>query len=357
MHSNRFQAALELEIQSLLILYASAPAAVTSLLQKYETQKLSFMQLESISIFCLHVGLPVELLDFLCKQLKNESVIPWAHFAEALALSQERIEPEVMSAILLGAREQKLSGHLSRSHVLDNLDSQIAVERDMRRRGQQEQIQQLKRELLIQIDMYRSQELETEEGQVLRRLMGMFPLDEQIQNHFVEHRSRKALRLLDSKIALPIERNWQEAEARLDAVDEKDLGVINTCMVKLWEDSGRDPEMGVDFAVANMMWENPDGALPFLPENSDHVSAAWLRAEAQLRTRRFIELLAELVNNEMRWTNDPEATFAISYLRAQALWGLAKKIEAIEILEGIVNVRPTYRSAAALLVVWRGRNG
>lgn len=355
MQINRREAPLELEIQSLLILHGSAPNAGAALLKKYETQKLPLGHLELISTFCLHAGLPASLLVFLGKQVELGSEIPWGYFAEALALGSEEMSETVARAILEGAREQRLTWHLSRSHAFDTFEPGIIKEREMRRRAQSEKILVVKRDLMIQADMFRSQELETEEGRILEKLLGMFPRDIQIQELYAEHRARKALRLLEAKINRPKEKEWDEVEPGLDKEAAEQLRNIAASMQAVWDENGQDSQMGVDFAVAHWMWENPEASLLFLPPDPALPSAIWLRAEVLLRTRRFIELLSELAEIEKRLSYEPEATFAVSYLRAQALWGAGRRFDAIEILEGMLTVKPNYRSASALLAVWKRR--
>jgi hypothetical protein len=78
-----------------------------------------------------------------------------------------------------------------------------------------------------------------------------------------------------------------------------------------------------------------------------------MRAEVLLRTRRFATLLGELIEIEKLWSQSPEAIYAVAYLRAQCMFGLGRKFEAIDMLEGILNVEPQYRAAVALLAMWK----
>jgi hypothetical protein len=55
---------------------------------------------------------------------------------------------------------------------------------------------------------------------------------------------------------------------------------------------------------------------------------------------------------EIKYISDPETTFAVSYLRAQALQGLGQHGSALEIMQSIVRVRPNYRSAHSLILEW-----
>lgn len=353
MQLNPRETPLELEIQSLLILHGSAATAASTLIKKYESQSLTLHQIELISIFCLHAGLPAMLLELITKQIAIGSEIPWGHVAEALALSLDKLPTSLSDAVLEGAREQGMTWHLARSRAFDEADATLPKERGKRRRALQEEIQQIKRDLLLQVDMFRSQELEAEEGRTLEKLMHMFPRDPQIREQYMEYRARKALMLLEAKSSQPREPNFQDLEPAADPETAKGLGIIADAMMGIWGASDNESQLGYDFAVAHWMWENPEGSLRFLPYDTYLEPAVWMRAESLLRTRRFIELLAELVEIEKAWAANPDTTFGVAYLRAQALWGLGRKFEAIEILEGIATVNPGFRSSEALLAVWK----
>ncbi|MFN7730113.1 MAG: hypothetical protein ACK5P7_13220 [Bdellovibrio sp.] len=349
---------LELEIQSLLILHGNADGAARALSEKYRSSPLTLAQSELISTFFLHAGLSASLLDFLCGQIELGSPIPWGHFVEALAMADDRLDQEILTAMLQGAEEQSLGWHLARSHVMDSFGDSMTKERELRRRALNEKALHLKRELLLQIDTLRSQEMDEQEGRLLEKVLKMFPRDPQIQDQFTEHRSRKALRLLESKMSKPDERNFEDYEAELDPESLQILQAIQGSMKTYCEESGRqgavDPELKTDFGVAHMMWENPNGTLSFVtPPESE--SAIWLRLQALLRTRRYVELLADLVELEKTTSANPDATIAITYLRSQALWGLGRRFEAIDLMEGLVNIKPNYMAGVTLLAVWRGR--
>ena len=358
MQQNRSrEASLELEIQSLLVLHGSAEQAAEALLKKYESQKIPVAQQEIIASFCLSVGLAKSLIQFFCTQIQNENEIAWGHLAEAVGLTIDPIDAETANVIMAGALAQKASWHLSKSYRLDQFDEALLRERDSHKRAVQEKILYAKQELLLQADTLRSQDLEVEEGKILEKLLRMFPKDHEIKEQSEEHRSRKALKLLDSRTSNPREKNVEELQPENSSEEIAELKVIKESMLEAWQKAHQDPQMGLDFAVAHWMWENFEASHSFIPAASDLNGARWMRAESLLKDRRFAELLSELIEIEKVLADDPEGTFGVSYFRAQALWGMERRFEAIEILEGIVVIRPSYRAAAALLATWKRRKG
>ena len=87
------------------------------------------------------------------------------------------------------------------------------------------------------------------------------------------------------------------------------------------------------------------------PESS---AKDWFYLELLLRCGRYLECLDEVNQIELKYSADPESTFAATYIRAQALWGLGQTGSAIELLRSIVDIRPSYRSAHSLLNEWAG---
>jgi len=196
--------------------------------------------------------------------------------------------------------------------------------------------------------------METEEGRLLDKVLKMFPRDSQIQEQFAEYQTRRALRLLDTKTSQPPEKNLEDLEDEWDAESLRTLKTIEMSMQAVWRENLNDPTMVLDFGVAHMMWDNPEGALAFVG-NTESESAIWLRLEALMRARRYIEVLGVLLDIETRFAHNPDATLAATYLRARCQWGLKRRFEAVDLLEGLVNIKPNYRDASSLLAVWKRR--
>ena len=62
-----------------------------------------------------------------------------------------------------------------------------------------------------------------------------------------------------------------------------------------------------------------------------------------------IELANQLLDSI---DEDPEKLFFINYIKAQALYYLGEKKEAIQYLNDIIVIRPDYKSAQSLMEKW-----
>jgi hypothetical protein len=111
-------------------------------------------------------------------------------------------------------------------------------------------------------------------------------------------------------------------------------------------------EIALDLALAFWFLEDHNRALEILAWAPAGRAHDWLNAELLFASRRFVEALELLNTVEVKYVEDPESTFAVSYLRAQCLKELGQHASALEIMQSIVHIRPHYRSAHALILQW-----
>lgn len=345
-------AAVELLINSYLHHFGQSDLAADALLKKYNDQKITLPEYEVIANFLLRCGYYASLVEFSVRILEDHlGPISWPHFAEAVNASAVNISNTFKQAIIDGASENGALNHLSRSEALDAFDPSLAQQRLWRRQVANDLYQQKKMELTERLEMFRSQHLKEEEGKTLDELKTLFPFDQDVIQALKAYKERVALDLV-------AQRSQGKFKSALPAFDfddhtpdeKKILDLIEKQMLRLAQ---KHPELAGDFAIGLYLMSHTEGALRVLEFAEETTSNEWLKAEFLLKARRHIELINYLSHLERKYANDPEMTFAALYLRAQALWGLNQKFTAIELIEGLLTVRPQYRSALALLEEWK----
>jgi len=346
----RSAASIEMEIQAFLTHYQTADLAADELIKKYENEKLSLSEFEAIAIFLLHCGFAASLTDFIIRKLDDGSKIPWGHFAEALFLSSEQVNEEIKRAVIEGADENKGMPQLSRSQTLDDFDEELAHQRELRRKKFIERAQKKRKEFEDQIEILKSQGLKGEEDKVIQQLEKLFPGDMDVHHMRLSLRERLAQEYIAKRPRKPRKEIFFPLFEKKDPEEEKILQEIENAMHEALR-SGQ--SLASDFAQAHMIWDNHEAALRLLENAPETPERDWLKAEILLRGRRFAELLNELLVLENKYSDDAETVFAVYYLRAQALWGLEQRQLAIEILEGMIEARPSYRAATSLLREWK----
>lgn len=341
---------VEMEIHAFLGQFLSAEKAAEALLKKYEKLKLSSGEFEAIASFLSNAGLYSKLAEFALKKMFDESLVPWGHFAEALFQSSNSVDAKVKKALIEGASESRRIAQLCRTHVLDDFDPRIPELRKQRKDKFLEKALKKKTDLLVQLEVFKSQSLRAEEDQVIRQLQKMFPEDSEI------HKLRISLRERLAQDYITKRPQKSRREIFFPLYEEKtaeEQNILEQIEISMKEAAKSAKYLANDFAIAHMVWENFDAALRLVEIAPNSPVKDWLKAEILLRSRRFAELLDQLIELEEKYSEEPETVFAVYYLRAQALWGLDQKKTAIEILEGMVETRPSYRAAGSLLKEWK----
>lgn len=352
MEKIRSNSSIELEIQALLLHHQSADLAADALIKKYENEKLNLSEFEAISNFLLACHFYSSLLNLIARKLTDGSQIPWGHFAHCLQLSQAGVETETKKALITGAKEQNALAQLSRSTYLDDIDPSLIEQRSARRQSFQDRYTQKRQDMLQEIDLLRSQGLHQEEEKALTKMAYLFPDDSQINEMRASLRERLALDIIAKKPAKPKNKLFISYHQPMDPESRQILDSVFTSMQTSLAES--DSEfLCEDFAIALLTWEDEEAAFKILEQAPPTFSGDWLKAEILLSNRRFVELLHHLTWLEATYGTDPECLFSVSYLRAQALWGLNQKNKAIEILQGMIVSRPQYRAAHSLLNQWK----
>jgi hypothetical protein len=110
--------------------------------------------------------------------------------------------------------------------------------------------------------------------------------------------------------------------------------------------------MAYDFAVGLYVMELYHHAVEMIRLAPTGLAQDWFHLESLFKARRYLECLENINVAELTYSDDPETSFAATYLRARVLHGLGQTHPAKELLRSIVSIRPVYRSAASLLTDW-----
>lgn len=347
----RSASTIEIEIQALLSHFGQSDLAADALLKKYSNEKLNLAAFEALATFLLHCGFYATLTDFVVQKLSSsQQVIPWGHFAEALFLSSAAVDADIKTAVVEGAEEQLLLSHLSRTHNLDHFEEELVRQRQLRRQSFIEKQDLVKKDLLNQLEVMRSQGLFQDEERVLEKLSKLFPDDPEIIQNAKTLKEKLALDFITKKPPQPRHKPLIFFHEPKDPKSVEILTNIEKAMDTVLKNN---PQLASDFAVAQLQWDNEDAAFRLTQKSDSTRELDWLKAEILLQARLFVQLLDHLTWLETAYADDPETVFSIQYLRAQALWGLNQKDTAIEILEGLIQTRPEYRAAHSLLDEWK----
>lgn len=342
---------MEWEIQKALLEHGQSDLAADALLKKFAPQKLKLPRFQALATFLLHAGFYATLFDFILHKLNDGSDIPWAHFTEAIFLSVDTVPDEIQRALLDGAAEKNGLGELSQTRMLDDFDPEILTYRAHRKSAFWERYQEKKGEYLRELELFQSQGLEEQAESLINQLLKAFPMDSEILAADTDMRRRQAAKIVAEE--LRPRNKKQQPLYHYEILDDETEALMKTIELQMQQLIAVDSGWAQDFALAHLFWDNFEGALRLLEAAPQDWQVIWLRAEIMIRGRYFGELLEYLNQLEPQIEAEPESTFAIYYLRAQALWGLNERTLALTIMKSLVDVRPQYRSAHTLLDGWK----
>ncbi|MEQ1875634.1 MAG: hypothetical protein ABL958_03245 [Bdellovibrionia bacterium] len=312
----------ELEIHRLLIETDNPIQVADEILKKWDRGELSWKDQEVASEFLLNAGFTSALFEQVNKQVKARQKIPWACFFEALAVAKARLTKEEVDQILVGAGEEEALALMCRSRALDSSDPRFAKIRANAR---------------------------IERRQIGRKIPPAPP--PMSQATMISDRTRPMVENPVKPVRKLTLTEWAKHADETSAGSK--LKVARTAQLMVQE-SQRHPATAYDISISLRFMGLHDEALVALGFAPRNTSVLWLELELLLETGRFVEVLDKADNIERKLTSDPEASFSAAYARAIALHGLGQFAEAKKILEGIVKVKPAYRSAHSLLMKWKG---
>jgi hypothetical protein len=341
----------ELEIKTLLEQYEAPEVVAEKLVELFEDQEeRSEESAHELCRFLLNCGLYQNLIRFCLHHLSERGFrLPWSYFIQAITQGLPDLEEDVVKFIERGIDEENATNEVARAQGAERfVKNTIELRTDQRVKLGREVLRK-KNQMMEELVTLRTQQLYEQEKIMLGKLQRMFPGDQEIVDEVREHKERYALDVLARRS--PMSRNTPPQEPALSPEMQEQLEQIKKA---LQEAAGKFPDLAFDFAVAAFMLDESATSLaiiekiPRLSENQK-----WFLIEVKLRCRHFLEVLADLNAIEVEFALDPETFFASAYLRAQAYWGLDQRHMAIDILENIMITRPHYRSASALLDLWR----
>lgn len=339
----------ELELRRLLKQKLSPQELLNQILKILLANELPWEQQRPFFDFLYLTERHSTLITLVKEVIENKNRIPYDMMIEMLGAKNIEPKTSVMEALLKGLRRHGANADLFAARSWDRFDKRLVEMRNEMVEAKIKEQRQFKDNMIDKFHFLRNQRMVDQAGQVLRRMIELYPEDEslkKLKEDFDEQWAREVLanhmaKLSDEKI-----------ERTLTAPSSADEEMLNTFLASGEKLALQDRNFATDLAIAFWFMDEPNRALEILAWAPPSASNDWLKAELLHEARRFIEALEHLNTIEVRYIDDPETTFGVSYMRALALHELGQTSSALEILQSIVRVRPNYRSAHSLILEW-----
>jgi hypothetical protein len=281
--------------------------------------------------------------------LKSKSRVPFDLIIHLCSEGSVKPIPIVLEALLKGVRKQGALDEVIGPTGWDKYDKRLPQIRAQLLKQKTSEQKKFKDGLLEKFEFLQSQRMTEQAGRVLRRMVELYPDEQKFRKLKANFEEQWARDVLSSHMASISNEKMDRTVTAPSTSDEEML----KCFAKEGERlSVEHREFAADLALAFWFVEDYTRALESLAWAPTSQANDWLKVELLFQSRRFIECIELLNHLEVKFVDDPESTFSVSYLRAQCLHYCGQQAAALEILQSIVRVRPNYRSANALILEW-----
>lgn len=322
------------------------------LVQDFHLGKIHQKQIKDLLLFLLNTRQLKSLIEVYVELLKDKqkpffppllASLFWSEVRRDKKLVQDILEDSISAALSLGTQNELLEikelFHLPAvREIREKLSQSLSIK-----------LQKQRDQLFEKLKFFRAQGIIEEERRVLALIERSYPDDPELWQIRTSFKERWAQHILNRPrpsrtIHLP----------RRPTRSSDELKFVSFVSVELKKLIRAHPSNAYDAALCLLFMEAYTEALDVLGFHTMNQASDWLRLELHLMSGQYLNALEDCRQVEIRYSDQPETAFAASYGRAQALYGLGKTSEAIEVLSSLLRVRPSYRSAGSLLLKWEG---
>ena len=339
----------ELEIRELLQSKISPQEMAGKVIRRLMDPSLSWEEQRHFWYFLYNTGRNALLADAIKEAVEVKRRIPFDLLIEISSRANLIPPASVIESLLKGLKKQHAQDDILVSTSWDKFDDRIAALRLERVAVKALELRRQKEHLFDKFHFLRNQRMNEQAGRVLRQMLELYPDDPELARLKQEFDELWAREVLSTHIATIQSETYDRT---LTDPTGKDLEMLRCFLLEGEKIAVEQREFALDLAVAFWFLDDYKSALEILNWAPVNVASDWLRAELLYRARHFLEALEHLNHLEIKYINDPETTFSVSYLRSQCLFALGQKTPALEIMQSIVRVRSNYRSAHALILKW-----
>lgn len=339
----------ELELRRLLKKRMSPSKLGTAIIKQILDESVPWEEKRSYWHYLYLSGREGLLAHAIAQCLRAKLRVPFDLFVKISGEAKVKPSPIAVEAMLKGIRKQDAREELIGVRHWDEYDTRIGQLRDKLLHQKTSEQKKFKDGLLEKFHFLQSQRMFEQAGRVLRRMVELYPDEQEFRRLKAEFEEQKARDVLSAHAASLGHEKFDRTLTVPSVLDEEMLKCFAMEGEKLCV---QDREVAGDLAMAFWFLEDHARALDMLAWAPPSLAHDWLRADLLFASRRFIECIEHLNMLEIKYIQDPESTFAVSYLRAQCLRDSGQPAAALEILQSIVRVRPGYRSANALIQEW-----
>ncbi len=335
-------------IRDILISQGSPEKTAAALHDRLLKEPLQRKERIAFMTFLIHCGFYKEALEVFSVWLKKRTPVSLRLFC--LLLQRSGFKPGIdFLNPLFAAHTESPDHNLEHFQPWVTFDKRFTELRLKKERQLVELARERKEKLIEKLGYLRANRMIDEEERLLNELIFLYPDDPIFHIEKVSSRETWARAIIARRAYNVLNKDTTEVGPQLSP---QELRLSQTIVAAMKDHLTRTPTLAYDFAIGLYFLDLFDQARDVLSHASPAHNVDWFQIELLLESRRYVECLDSVANLESRYAEDPETAFGATYYRALALRGLGQRGTATELLKSIVSIRPTYRSAHALLMKW-----
>jgi tetratricopeptide (TPR) repeat protein len=343
------EACNELEIRELLQSKISPPELAGKIMRRLLDTSLSWEEKRPFWHFLFNTGRIPILAEAIQQGLDEKQRVPFDLLIEITARANLEPSKSTLESLFKGLKKQKALEDILTSRGWDKWDKRLTQMRNELSEQKVLELRKHKENMFEKFHFLRSQRMNEQAGRVLRRMLELYPEEPELVRLKAEFDELWAREVLSTHMAGI---QAETFERTVTSPSSQDQEMLKSFLLEGEKIVVEQREFAFDLAIAFWFMDEYHRALDILAWAPTSAPADWLHAELLFAARRFLEALEYLNQLEIKYINDPETTFSVSYLRSQCLFELGQKATALEIMQSIVRVRAGYRSAHALILKW-----
>ena len=289
------------------------------------------------------------LLEYSAENIKQNKEVPWSFVISTLSKGKISVAQEdaeiLFDAWLINYSKKDSSIYASKKW--EQISDKFAKAAKKYKKDINEEFNSKESEMLEKLEFAQAQNLSDEESRIVRMLLTKYPNNpkyKKLQKELEDKNIAKLIKKQKSSIkqySQPTKKFVPEAST----LKKKWSLIINNIKNPSPEDS---KNLSLFFAFLD--W--PDEAIKVLEKNLSDLSSYWIYLEWLIETGQYTASLEVIDQLLVHLQSDPESLLPLNYMKAQSLYYLGQKQEAIEHIKAIIEVNPRYRSAQILLEEW-----
>ncbi len=339
----------ELDLRKVLKKKPSAADLLRHLVKSLLSPSKTWEEKRVLWLFLYRWGKEGTIIHAMIDALGSKGRIPFDVFIEMSAAARARPKTSAVEGLLKGIRKQEATEELIASRGWDKWDKRFNLIRKEILDKKISETRKAKEHMLEKFNFLKNQRLVEQAGRVLRRMLELYPDDKELKKTKQEFDEQWARDVLSSHMATLSNDKLDRTVTVMSLEDDVMMSCFLNEGLKI---ALKKPDFASDLAVAFLFMQDFKRGLEILAQAPETVANEWMRAEFLISARHFVEALEHLNHLELKYVDDPETAFAVSYLRARCFKELGQKDAALEIMQSIVRVRANYRSAHALIQEW-----